>query len=139
MKTTLKGICILFVGLMVLAVFSRIGDALKAPAQPAAKQGTAATDATDALLDKMKMSACLVAVDAVMARLNVPSMANIPACGWNYEKFYVRISKDRHTAVVRGQVHAQNSSGVALRGNWVATLEYNGERGWTAVQLTMIE
>ena len=83
MKTILKGICILLVGLMVLAVFSRIGDGLKAPAQPAAKQGTAATDATDALLDKMKMSACLVAVDAVMARLNAPSMANIPACGWN--------------------------------------------------------
>jgi len=43
MKTTLKGICILFVGLMVIAVFSRIGDALKTREQPAAKQGAAAT------------------------------------------------------------------------------------------------
>ena len=138
MKTTLKGICILFVGLMVLAVFTRIGDAFKTPEQPA-KQGAAATRAKDAELDNMKMGACLAAVDAVMARLNAPSMVSIPACGWNHEMFYVSVSKDRHTALVRGQVHAQNSSGVALRGNWVATLEYNGERGWTAVQLTMIE
>ncbi len=103
MKTTLKGICILFVGLMVIAVFSRIGDALKTREQPAAKQGAAATDATDALLDKMKMSACLVAVDAVMARLNVPSMANIPA--WApVDKSPIRccISTTGEDVIVRG-------------------------------------
>ena len=113
MKTPLKGICILFGGLMVLGVFSRIGDALKTTEQRAADQRAPGADA-DAELDKIKMGACLAAVDAVMGRLNAPSMANIPACGWSHEKFYVSISNDHQTAIVQGQVDAQNSSGACF-------------------------
>ena len=138
MKTSVKRICTLFVALMVLGVFNRIGDAVKTEQRAAELPGTAA-EANDAQLDKIRMGACLAAVDAVMSILNTPSNANIPACGWNDKKFYVAISKDHQTAIVHGQLDAQNGFGAMLRGHWKVKLKNNGPLGWTAVRVRMDE
>jgi hypothetical protein len=139
MKTSVKGICTLFVGMMVLGVFNRIGDAFKTAEQRAAEQPGTAAEANDAELDKIRMGACLAAVDAVMSILNTPSNANIPACAWNDKKFYVTVSKDHQTASVHGQMDAQNSFGAILRRHWKVKLKNNGALGWTAVRVRMDE
>jgi hypothetical protein len=67
--------------------------------------------------------------------LTEPSSASIPACGWNYGKFYVNISQDHQTAIVQGHMGSRNSSGRMLQGHWKVKLKNNGKRGWAAVRV----
>ena len=49
------------------------------------------------------------------------------------------ISKDHQTAIVHGQLDAQNGFGAMLRRHWKVKLKNNGALDWTAVRVRMDE
>ncbi len=136
MDTGLKAMCIVFVGGLVLGLFTSIGDALNKAEQQAAERRPAAADVRETEQDNVKTGACLAAVDAVMSVLNEPSTAKIPACGWRPDQFSVTLSKDHQSAIVQGQMDAQHTFGMMLRRHWKVKLRKNEQHGWSAVRVT---
>jgi len=85
-----------------------------------------AADERDQQNQSDAIAVCMLAQNAVKARLSAPSTADFPGCGWSLGEYDIRVNPDRTLFYVKGYVDAQNGFGAKIRSNFIVTIRHSG-------------